>query len=201
MTATLATGYRTFEDFLEDPTLPEWCEWVDGKVVPMHAVIDRHDGIVQWAGELLGTTARELDLGRVLGEPFVMRLPDQRRGRSPDLMFVAAEHMHRIQRKHLEGPADLVIEVLSLESQHRDRVEKLGEYERAGVPEYWLIDDDERQMLFYQLVDDGNYINASPAVGDLYQSLVLPPVRFDPRWLWQHPLPKTIPILREWGVV
>ena len=36
----------------------------------------------------------------------------------------------------------LVVEVLSLGSQRHDRVTKRGHYQRAGVPEYWIVDQD-----------------------------------------------------------
>jgi Uma2 family endonuclease len=40
----------------------------------------------------------------------------------------------------MDGAADIVIELVSPESVHRDYGEKLYEYEQAGVPGYWIID-------------------------------------------------------------
>jgi len=196
-TATQA-GYISFEQFLADPSVPQCSEWVDGTVVPMHAVADRHDAVVGWLRELVGAVTRELDLGRVLGEPFVMKTGPDLPGRSPDLFVVTRDRERLIEPQHLAGPADLVIEVVSPESQYRDRVVKFGEYERGGVREYWLIDPDRREALFYRS-QQGTFDAVEPADG-LARSVVLPPVALGVDWLWSHPLPKTLPILRAWGI-
>ena len=192
--------FLSFERYLTDPSIDPHSEWVDGQVVPMHAVADRHDAMVGWLRSLLDGVVRERDLGRVLGEPFVMKTGPDLPGRSPDLMFVAAEHADRIRARHLEGPADLVIEVLSPESKTRDGVHKLAEYERGGVPEYWLIDPEAGHARFYCLGADGRYAEESPE-SPRYRSRVLPLVQLERRWLMQRPLPKTLAILRGWGVI
>jgi hypothetical protein len=41
--------------------------------------------------------------------------------RLPDLQFLANENLSRLRNSYIEGPADLVIEIISLESRDRDR--------------------------------------------------------------------------------
>ena len=41
------------------------------------------------------------------------------------------------------------MEIVSPDSRHRDGVEKLAEYEEAGVREYWVIDRSRRQAEFF----------------------------------------------------
>jgi Uma2 family endonuclease len=75
------------------------------------------------------------ETGVVLG-PRAVRAPDVSRfrlGYKPrprDSQFPAAE-------------VDLVVEIVSPESQERDRVVKPLEYARAGIPEFWLVEEDE----------------------------------------------------------
>lgn len=45
----------------------------------------------------------------------------------------------------------MVMEVLSPETQRRDRLDKLKLYERAGVKEYWLVDPDAKTVQVYLL--------------------------------------------------
>ena len=52
---------------------------------------------------------------------------------------MASERLDRVHRTYLDGPADLVVEIVSPESAGRDRGEKYYEYEAAGIPEYWLL--------------------------------------------------------------
>jgi hypothetical protein len=50
----------------------------------------------------------------------------------------------------------------SPESHRRDRVEKFAEYERGGVPEYWILDPVRQETLFYVLNADGIYEPVEP---------------------------------------
>jgi Uma2 family endonuclease len=58
---------------------------------------------------------------------------------------------------------DLVVEVVSPESERRDRVIKPEEYAAAGIPEYWLVeqhpDDDYDAVINVHLLSpDGRYV-------------------------------------------
>lgn len=58
----------------------------------------------------------------------------------PDLIFIRPERADIVTKRGIEGPPDLVVEILSPGSRHRDRVRKLRIYEKHGVPEYWILD-------------------------------------------------------------
>ena len=197
---TLAsTRYVTFEEYLTDPNIDPHSEWVDGTVSLMHAVADRHDEYTGWLHELLRPYLRRMKLGRLLSEPFVMKLTDPPVGRSPDLMFVAAAHLDRIRRNHLAGPADLVIEVISPATRVQDCVHKLAEYERGGVPEYWLIDPEDGAAEFHRRGDDRRLHVISPEAG-IYRTPPFPQAFFHTDWLAQRPLPDPSEIWRQWGL-
>lgn len=87
-------------------------------------------------------------------------------GRAPDILFVATEHLHRLHENHLEGPADLAVEILTPASRAVDRGEKFFEYEEGGVFEFWLVDPQRQQAEFYQRGPDGRY-RLVPADGEL----------------------------------
>lgn len=40
----------------------------------------------------------------------------------------------------IEGPPDLVVEILSPSTAHKDRGRKLSIYAEYGVPEFWIVD-------------------------------------------------------------
>src|SRR5690554_1361535 len=126
-----------YADFLAwaDEDVP--AEWVDGEVVRMSPASRRHQHIAGFLTRLIGTYVEERQLGVVLSAPFQMKLEN---GREPDLLFVRNEHLDRLRETFLDGPADLAVEVVSPESVGRDRGEKLYEYARGGVPEYWVVD-------------------------------------------------------------
>src|SRR5690349_14173844 len=92
---------------------------------------------------LLSFFADVHELGTVIGRPFQMRLATS--GRELDVLFVVTAHLDRLKETYLDGPAELVVEVVSPESGGRDRGDKVYEYRAAGISEYWLIDPDPRQ--------------------------------------------------------
>lgn len=100
-------------------------EWVDGKVVVTSPANREHERLFRFLLAILHAFVEHHALGEVLGSRYVTRLA--RSGREPDLMFVAAAHHARITPTYLEGPPDLVVEIVSAESARRDRVEKRRE--------------------------------------------------------------------------
>ncbi len=59
------------------------------------------------------------------------------------MLFVRHEHADRIHHGRVDGPPDLAIEIVSPESVERDYEKKRKQYQRARVPEYWIIDEEE----------------------------------------------------------
>jgi len=100
----------------------------------------------------------------------------------------------------LQGPADIVVEVISPTSRSLDRGDKHYEYERGGVREYWLIDPERQQVEFYMLGRDRIYRPADISKG-IFRSDALKGFWLKVDWLWQRQLPRKIPILRELGVL
>ena len=63
----------------------------------------------------------------------------------PDVMFVSRERS-AILNNSVEGPPDLVVEVISEGSQQYDRVSKLEWYRNYHVREYWVIDPEALEI-------------------------------------------------------
>jgi Uma2 family endonuclease len=129
-----------------------------------------------------------------------MKLGPNLPGREPDLMVVATARVSLIKPQFLDGPADLVIEVISPGTRRVDRVDKFQEYERGGVPEYWIIDPERKQAEFYRL-NNGRYEEQEPDAQGVYHSSSVGGFWLKPEWLWQRPLPSTIDVLREMKVI
>lgn len=144
-------GKITYEQYLECCQGDEnrHTEWVNGEVVEMPPVSYAHGRMTIFLTTLLNSYVEAKGLGVVMNEPFQMKAGPDLPGRSPDVLFVSKENAPRLKKLQLEGPADLVIEVISPESRARDRGEKFHEYEQAGVGEYWLIDPERKRSEFY----------------------------------------------------
>ncbi|MFH1609770.1 MAG: Uma2 family endonuclease, partial [Candidatus Bipolaricaulota bacterium] len=186
----------TYEEFLAWADEDTLAEWVDGEVVMYSPASKRHQDLGGFLYEVLRAYVRPRGLGEVIQAPFQMKLEH---GREPDLLFVAQEHLDRLKERVLDGPADLVVEIVSPESLERDRGAKFAEYEAGGVPEYWLLDPLRCWAEFYQLGGEGRYGVAFSGDEGRYQALALPDFWLRVEWLWQDPLPAVEEVLLEVG--
>lgn len=189
----------SFEEYLTWDDEGQRAEWVNGELVCMSPVSLDHQRIIHFLLDLLQAFIRPRGLGEVFFAPIAMRLPTRPSAREPDLLVVLAEHADRLKPTYVDGPADLVVEVVSPDSGERDRGTKLVEYEGGRVPEYWLVDPLRQDALFYQLGADGRYRRAATGADGFYRSAVLPGFRLKTDWLWQRPLPNPTDVLAETG--
>lgn len=197
-TPTQVSGI-SFEEFLRRYD-GEHAEWVDGTAIVMSPASDRHQDVARFLTALLSYYVEAKDLGVLRPAPFLMRIDPDGAGREPDLLFVAREHRDRLTQSHLDGPADLIVEIVSPESRARDHGEKFDEYEAGAVREYWLIDPIREQAAFHRLDEDGIY-RLADTHGSVFRSEVLDGLWLDTAWLWREPLPRLLDILREWRLI
>ncbi|PWU12976.1 MAG: hypothetical protein C5B50_20235 [Verrucomicrobia bacterium] len=190
-----------YDEFLRWPGDNQDVEWVDGRVVPISPVTKAHAVIHGFLYSLLTSFAEIRHLGQVYGLPFQMKTGPDLPGRAPDIFFVSNQNHERVRLLYLEGPADLVVEIISPGSRATDRGDKFYEYEQGGVPEYWLIDPDRKQAEFYIRGQDGIYRLVSVGPGGIYHSKMMPGLWIKVAWLWET-LPPPIPdVLREWKLI
>jgi len=72
----------------------------------------------------------------------------------PDILMIHRSRLHIITKRAIEGPPDLVAEIVSPGSRKRDKVDKMSLYAKYGVPEYWIIDTDSKHLEQYRLQGD-----------------------------------------------
>ena len=171
-------------------------EWVDGAVVKMTPIHDRHNSFSQYFVDVFRTYFALKPIGRVLMAPFVMKLPAVSVSREPDLQVILNDNLEAYTSTGMLGPADIAIEIVSPESEKRDYVIKRSEYERGGVREYWIIDPVNAKADFYRRNADGKYIQP-PLNGSLYETPLLPRLQLDTDLLWQDTLPSILDITRQ----
>jgi len=177
----------TYEEFLDWCDEDTWAEWVNGEVIMVSPASAQHQDLSDWLTALLRLYTESNGLGQVRSAPFQMKTGPDLPGREPDILFIATDHLSRLQETHLQGPADLVVEIISPGTQGVDRGDKFYEYEAGGVGEYWLIDPQRRQAEFYRLTE-GVFRTVPVDEEGIYRSQVLPGFWLKVEWLWQDPL-------------
>ena len=72
----------------------------------------------------------------------------------PDLLIVC--DMSKLDGRACVGAPDMVIEVSSPSSMRHDRLTKFHLYQKAGVREYWIVEDDTK-ILQIHILKNGEY--------------------------------------------
>ncbi|HEY3901288.1 MAG TPA: Uma2 family endonuclease [Chthoniobacter sp.] len=139
-----ASKHWTFADLAQfDET--ERYEVYDGRLIPMAPSPDfSHQQISARLHLILAGFVKPRQLGEVVFAPMDVVFAEDNTAQ-PDLLFIAKENLG-IVRRSVFGAPDLIVEILSPSSIRRDRYEKLEQYARFGVKEYWVIDPASRSF-------------------------------------------------------
>lgn len=128
---------------------------------------------------------RDHDLGEAYCDRALFTNVAARVSTEPEFLFVswAASETGRVtlgrrrQRREefieIIGKPDMVLEVLSDSSVRKDLVRLKAAYERAGVPEYWVVDARGEQISFQIMTLEGGHYSPAAAADQPQASHVL----------------------------
>jgi Uma2 family endonuclease len=163
-------------------------ELIDGELVEVEVPKRRHERIVARIIAALVAWADERSAGEVLGSGYKVRIT-KKRGAMPDVQFFRAGNEPRPEHEDglASGHPDLVVEVVSPSSRRHDRIVKARWYASIGVPEYWIVDPDDRTI--EQLVlENGRWVIATTAAGsEPFEPAGFEGLRIATRMLWGGP--------------
>ena len=171
-------------------------DWVEGTVRLMEPDTATHNRVVLFLTSVVQLYVERRSCGEVLPR-FQMRARPDLPSREVDLLVLKPESTGKLRDFYLDGPADLVIEVVSEESRELDSAVKLREYAAGGVGEYWLIDPERKAATAYRLAAGEYETVTSP----LLRSEAIPGLWIDPSWLWSEARADPWSVLREWGLM
>lgn len=159
MTATTQTRLAlTYEDYALLPQDGRRWELVAGDFVVSPAPTSQHQAVVFELSGQFREQLRNRKLARVLPSPIDV-IFDRTNTVQPDLVVVKMARKSIITRRGIDGVPDLVVEVVSPNNPAQDLVLKRHVYERFKVPEYWIVDPDERSVLVLAL-EGKSYVEA-----------------------------------------
>jgi Uma2 family endonuclease len=146
----------TYEDWLQLPDDGRLYELIDGELFVSPSPNIRHQRVSRDLEFLLLTYLRRTGKGEVLDAPVGVRLARDT-VLEPDILVVLREHAGRVGEQVIDGPPDLVVEVLSPGTARRDVGIKREKYRSSGVPEYWIVDPVHASIEVLAL-DRGEYV-------------------------------------------
>ena len=109
-----------------------------------------HQRMVRFLFLLMESFVTSRRLGEVFFAPLPVRLWKEKY-REPDLIFIK---QGRDDIGKYPNGADLIIEIVSdsPSDRKRDLETKVGEYEMAGIQEYWVVDPQQSMVYVHRLV-------------------------------------------------
>lgn len=130
-------------------------ELLNGEIVERSSPSIEHQDILMRLAFEMELFNRTNNLGIILPAPLDVVLDDENVPQ-PDLIFIKKERnfLYENRKSALTGTPDLVVEIIWPSSVRRDRFVKRDIYERFGVPEYWLVDPQNRSIEIYRLVEN-----------------------------------------------
>jgi Uma2 family endonuclease len=125
-------------------------EVIAGDVAVTPAPTSRHQRIAAELVSYLHTYTRAHGLGQVYVGPLdiLFAAGDYFQ---PDIVFIRADRLDILSERGVEAPPDLVVEIPSPATAHRDRGIKLDRYRMYGVPEYWIVDPEANRIEAWHL--------------------------------------------------
>ena len=166
----------TYDDLLQMPDDGYRYEIIDGDLLMSPAPNRKHQKLLGKIYRLMFESAEAEGLGEVYFAPVDVHLSPHRIVQ-PDLLFLRWDRRHLFGPRGVEGPPDLVVEILSPSSRANDLVRKFQIYAEAGVPEYWAVDPDLKILRIFVL-QNGRY-EEQAQIGGRLQSTVLPGLAID----------------------
>jgi len=153
-------GQWNYEDWEQLPYDGKRYEVIDGNLyVSMYGSDPEtvvHQEIVKRFYVIVGLPAEQQGLAVAYFAPIGLNIPGLAALR-PDFVLVLTEHATIVNRRDIWGIPDLVAEVLSPATSEYDQGKKLTTYATGGVPEYVILDPEQRQLRLYTLKAPGEY--------------------------------------------
>ena len=122
--------------------------------------------------------AEEAGYGEVYVAPFDVFFDDHN-VTEPDVLFVSTERVGIIGQNFVNGVPDVIVEVLSPGTRHRDEGVKLRLYGAAGARYYWMPHPTERVIYRYELTPEGFREQPILKEGDVLECPLFPGVTID----------------------
>jgi Uma2 family endonuclease len=150
------TQHHTYSDYLT------WSGTYGNELIDGVAYVGEPPAPSRLHQEVVGELYRQVTnslqgkRARAFVAPFDVRLPKNSGADDqidtvvqPDVVVVCDPH--KLDDRGMRGTPDWIAEVLSPSTAVYDRTTKLSAYERAGVPEIWLVDPIDRTVTIYRI--------------------------------------------------
>jgi excisionase family DNA binding protein len=145
--------FYTYEDYLKLSEEPGYkYEILQGILVKEPSPNVIHQRVSRRLQRILEDYFWEIDpSGEIFNAPLDVTILDS--VVQPDIFYIPSNQKSIAKETRIDGPPTLVVEIISLSSRRKDRLQKLQIYQGAKVTHYWLVDPHEKTLECYELKD------------------------------------------------
>ncbi|MBI1831885.1 MAG: Uma2 family endonuclease [Planctomycetes bacterium] len=138
-----------------------------GELIVMPRPKPKHNRANHYLSDLVDRWVRHLQLGLVFFDNDLILDEENALVYAPDMMFLTKEHLDQYRDELVFGPVDLAVEILSPSNRPYLQERKFADYERYGIPWYWVVDPNTEAPTLreHQLVD-AKYVCRNEITGD-----------------------------------
>jgi len=173
---------HTYEDYLKTPDDARY-ELIEGDLLMTPSPVTKHQRILRDLGFELLSFVRAKNLGEIFLAPYDVYF-DNENVVQPDILFISRERLNLIGEKNMQGPPDLVIEILSESTAYRDLIQKKKLYARYCVKEYWIVIPEEESVGIYSIKNDVFILHKSFGKNETLESPVMKGLKIDLRTIF-----------------
>ncbi len=141
-----STKEWTVEDYLGLGEMSTPCQLINGELIMSPSPTPLHQRVLRKLFNLLDQYSGSN--GEVFFAPIDLYI-DDKNVFQPDLVYISEENKNIITHHAIEGPPDLVVEIISPSNTFIDRYTKKKAYQKIGVKEYWIVDPASHTLEIY----------------------------------------------------
>lgn len=183
-------GEYTYEDYFNLPEEPGYrYEILEGVLIKEPSPSTHHQRIASMLFRQLADFFDHFDPG---GEIFFAPLDVTLTARNvlqPDLLYVSGARKEIIRAERIDGPCDLVVEIISPANRRKDRLQKLEIYRRAGIRHYWLADPGDNTLEAFMLKEEHYTLVFAGGPGDKFAHPTFPGLDLNLNKIFHRPAP------------
>jgi Uma2 family endonuclease len=177
-------GNFTYKDYL-DWEGPERYQLINGEVFSMASPTVEHQAILMELSTQFNIWLRGKPC-RVFAAPLDVRLfPEEDNSDDtvvqPDLLVVCDKT--KLSKGSVDGPPDIVIEIVSPSTTKKELFLKFEAYLNAGVREYWVIEPEQKKTQVH-IYENGHFLSYGYKPDAVVHSTVLQGFSIDLKSLW-----------------
>ncbi len=165
----------TVEDFLLLGEIKTPCQLINGELITSPAPSPLHQRVLQ-------KLFKVFDKANLPGETFFARIDlyiSKKNVFQPDLVYLSDKNKENLTIRGIEGPADLIVEIISPSNGYTDRNQKKNTYIAFCIHEYWIVDPANETIEVYT-PEAGSDVPIIYLVGSgIVKSITLETLTFD----------------------